>query len=516
MKKTRKSIIEMTSNEAKAFLLKSESYITQSLPAYLDMEAILNVAKDMLKKKSIQSLSIADKKKQLSTHENVNHLILANKDGNYAWRPIELIHPLLYVDLVNIITKKDDWKVICERVKQLHTDSLVECISLPVESHSEKSDKAEAILNWWENLEQAQISHALKYEYCGHTDVSNCYDSIYTHTISWAIHTKEWAKLPENRPQHKGIGNRIDAKIAHMRHGQTNGIPQGSVLMDFIAEVVLSYADLKLTTSLKKLNLSDFYIMRYRDDYRIFSNSKDTVERIIKALSETLAEINMKLNTSKTFISSDIIKDAIKPDKLYWDVKRSSLEYKESGKIGFKLSIQKHLIQIKLLADKYPHSGSIRRALSDIYKHRISELDSTPDDINQLISITIDIMIKNPNTIEHCVVILSKLVTLIEKDRISEIIDKITCKFESTPNTDFVELWLQRLSIVDDRDKAYNSKICKKIKKPSQNSLWNSDWLIDGFDESKVINEEYINDMKITMLPNEIDLFANIYDLDEF
>ncbi|WP_232217933.1 hypothetical protein [Brochothrix campestris] len=51
MKKTRKSIIEMTNNEAKAFLLKSESYITSSLPVYLDMGAILNVAKDMLKKK---------------------------------------------------------------------------------------------------------------------------------------------------------------------------------------------------------------------------------------------------------------------------------------------------------------------------------------------------------------------------------------------------------------------------------------------------------------------------------
>jgi hypothetical protein len=32
-----------------------------------------------------------------------------------------------------------------------------------------------------------------------------------------------------------------------MRHGQTNGIPQGSVLMDFIAEMVLGYADTLIT-----------------------------------------------------------------------------------------------------------------------------------------------------------------------------------------------------------------------------------------------------------------------------
>ncbi|EUJ39629.1 hypothetical protein BCAMP_06832 [Brochothrix campestris FSL F6-1037] len=64
--------------------------------------------------------------------------------------------------------------------------------------------------------------------------------------------------------------------------------------------------------------------------------------------------------------------------------------------------------------------------------------------------------------------------------------------------------------------KHITQKICKKIKNPSENSLWNSDWLIDGFDESKVINEEYINDMKITMLPNEIDLFGNIFNSNDF
>ncbi|MBC2306231.1 hypothetical protein [Listeria booriae] len=48
MGKTRKSIIDMTTDEARMFLLKGESYITSSLPAYLNMDGILNIAKDMV------------------------------------------------------------------------------------------------------------------------------------------------------------------------------------------------------------------------------------------------------------------------------------------------------------------------------------------------------------------------------------------------------------------------------------------------------------------------------------
>ncbi|MEX1435080.1 RNA-directed DNA polymerase [Enterococcus sp. C71] len=508
MRKSRKNIIEMTHFEARRFLLKSESYVNSSLPSYINISCMLEKAEILLKNTSLENLSKS--KSELSKHENVNHVILANKDGNYAWRPIELIHPIVYVDLVNTITDESNWNTLCNRVRELNSKSVVDCISLPAESKSNKSDKAETILNWWENLEQSQIKYSLDYEYCGHTDISNCYGSIYTHSVSWAVHSKAWAKT--HRRPNQGIGNKIDAKIQYMRNGQTNGIPQGSVLMDFIAEIVLAYADYKLTDKLQEEDLSNFYIMRYRDDYRVFSNSKGDVELIIKLLSEILADLNMKLNANKTFISTDIIKDAVKPDKLYWDMKRSSIELKQFGDVKFSLGIQKHLIQIKLLADKYPHSGSIRRALTDIYKYRIENIENSPEDINQLISITIDIMVKNPNTIEHCVVILSKLVTLIEQDEIPHIIDKIIKKFDKTPNTNFVELWLQRLSLVHDREKEYKSRICQKVRKPDENTLWNSKWLKNGFDESGLINESYIEDMNITLTSGEIDLFANIYD----
>ncbi|WP_250218337.1 RNA-directed DNA polymerase, partial [Escherichia coli] len=67
------------------------------------------------------------------------------------------------------------------------------------------------------------------------TDITDCYGSIYPHSLAWAIGTREVAK--EKKRDKNLLGNIIDSAIQNMQCGQTNGIPQGSVLMDFIAEI---------------------------------------------------------------------------------------------------------------------------------------------------------------------------------------------------------------------------------------------------------------------------------------
>ena len=64
-----------------------------------------------------------------------------------------------------------------------------------------------------------------------------------------------------------------------MQCGQTNGIPQGSVLMDFIAEILLGYIDEILTEQLNTAHIVNYKILRYRDDYRIFVNNPDEGEK---------------------------------------------------------------------------------------------------------------------------------------------------------------------------------------------------------------------------------------------
>jgi len=80
----------------------------------------------------------------------------------------------------------------------------------------------------------------------------------------------------KNKGKNSLLGDRIDSHIRAGRYGQTNGISQGSVLMDFVAEIVIGYVDEQITSALGEP--TDFRILRYRDDYRIFANSDDRAD----------------------------------------------------------------------------------------------------------------------------------------------------------------------------------------------------------------------------------------------
>lgn len=498
--KSRKSILKMSSREAKTFLLKPSSYVNIQLPRYFNFSSVIKKADDLLDSHSLIELSTS--KTALSQTTDVNYTLLMNKDGRYDWRPLSIVHPVPYVDLVNSIT--NNWSTIINRFSEFQNDKRIQCISIPVESIGKKSDKAETILNWWQNLEQASIRYALIYKYCIKTDVTNCYGSIYTHSISWAICGKQWSK--NHRSPKDSIGNIIDSSIQHLQFGQTNGIPQGSVLFDFIAEIVLGYADLELSRKLENIK-ECFKIIRYRDDYRIFSNSKELSEKILRELSDVLSDLNMHFNSKKTDITTDIIGTAVKKDKLFWAAKNAAICNKNNdGKLVYHLGLQKHLLQIYDLAKRYPNSGSVTTSLTTFFK-RLSFITTAPKDYQQLISIVVNIIIRSPRAVPVGTAILGKLLALIKDyDEITGIIDNVINQIEDIPNIGFIEIWLQRLNLVGNKQQSYSDPLCRKIY--SKNiTIWNSTWLKVPFLEDSIIDHKYIKKMKLTIPQKEVDLF---------
>ena len=280
---TRKSILELSNDDARRFFLKSESYCSSpDLPPYIAFGNLLIDVEKIINGKQLCDLRNCTPR----DYDDINYTILNNKDGKYAWRPFQLIHPVLYVSLVHQITEARNWTLICEKFNEFSGNKKILCVGLPVVSLTDEKDKAEQIKQWLKEVEQKSIELSLDYEYLLETDITDCYGAIYTHAITWALHTKPEAKKKENRTNNNLIGNVIDNHIQDMRHGQTNGIPQGSVLMDFIAEMVLGYADLELSKKLKAEPIGEYCILRYRDDYRIFVNSTQAGERILKLLTE--------------------------------------------------------------------------------------------------------------------------------------------------------------------------------------------------------------------------------------
>ena len=82
------------------------------------------------------------------------------------------------MSLVHKISEQNNWELIKKRFESIQKKSLVECMSVPIVSESENSDKAEQILNWWEQIEQKSLELSMDYSYVYHTDITDCYTYI--------------------------------------------------------------------------------------------------------------------------------------------------------------------------------------------------------------------------------------------------------------------------------------------------------------------------------------------------
>ena len=88
---SRRSIMGLSAEEARAFFLKNESYFNADLPEYINFEKILKKVSSILEKSPIDSFKTANP----NDYEGVNYRLYSNKNGKYDWRPLELIHPVL-------------------------------------------------------------------------------------------------------------------------------------------------------------------------------------------------------------------------------------------------------------------------------------------------------------------------------------------------------------------------------------------------------------------------------------
>jgi RNA-directed DNA polymerase len=489
-----RTILQMTAPQARAFLLKPESYCGIDLPVYFTFARVLSAVTKELSGKALSSMSSNPR-----YHEGVNYSMLSNKDGRHAWRPFQLIHPALYVSLVQKITEPAQWKVIRDRFKEFQKAANLKCLSIPLEASSTRKDKAAQILNWWQGIEQGSIEFALDYNYAFHADITDCYSAIYTHSIAWAVHGKTKAKAA--RKDQKLIGNIIDSHIQDMRHGQTNGIPQGSTLMDFISELVLGYADLELSDRLKAAGTTEFRILRYRDDYRIFVQSPQIGEEILKSLTEVLIDLGLKLNASKTTGAQLVVSNALKPDKRAW----------LRGRQG-DANLQKHLLVIHAHGHDFPNSGSLTVALTRFHER----LNATKRISNPLvlISIVTDIAYHSPKAFPVCSAIISRLLSVLatKGERVNAI-QKIHTKLSQLPNTGHMETWLQRISHSFSPNLRYKETLCRLVKGDAVD-LWNNGWITcatlkSAMAPAKIVNKAKLRSLKPIVRPKEIGIFAS-------
>lgn len=502
-----KNILSFSGKEARAFFLKSESYCNLELPEYIDVgKMVRNLFHDILHGQ-ISLDAIKSPGCLPETLSDINYALFTNKDGHYEWRKFQFIHPVFYLALVDLITKEENWQFIKHRFALYQRNPAIKAIGLPVENSAGK-DKGGQIKNWWEHIEQESIKLSLQYSYVLQTDITNCYPSIYTHSFAWALHGKEFVKKFIEKPSRYQLGNNIDKLLRLMQYGQTNGIPQGSVLMDFMAELLLGYIDNRLSNILNCAEVGKYHILRYRDDYKIFTNNPLSGEKILVLLNELLTEFGFKLNAKKTICSDCIISSSIKEDKLAW------LSYNKDFQ-----SYQGELLNLYVFSKRYPNSGRLISALEHIYNDLDMQQETKKymQDPIVVLAILVDMMISNPRIYPICSAVISKIIFQYIPDKAKEcIVSKIYNKFQYVINNAYLELWFQRIAIPLGLDHLYKykHKICQLIQGKG-GILWNNSWVkekyVDSLSKNSWLLLDKKNEVSPVINPLEFKVFFN-YD----
>ena len=180
-------------------------------------------------------------------------------------------------------------------------------------------------------------------------DISRCFNSIYTHSVTWALLNKEIVK--ERLDKKTTFGHKFDELMQRMNYNETNGIVIGPEFSRIFAEIILQRVDKEVEKALYQTNKvnaektnevevalslldlddkddlkgiekalsrlktenrrnagfkykTDYDIYRYVDDYFVFFNEDKIKNEILKLFKIELQKYNLYFNESKTELLS--------------------------------------------------------------------------------------------------------------------------------------------------------------------------------------------------------------------
>jgi len=514
------TILSLNSEEVVYYMMQDEQYHTFELPEYYNFTKLLSFVKGKIGDLSLSDCMSGSNPEQL---KGVNYDFNLNKDGHYAIRPLTLTNPYLYYLMVRELCGDKNWEKVKDHFEKCQVPHITSCALPVLPTCNESFPKSTTILNWWNCMEQRAIELALEYRYMFMSDITNCYGSINPQSIEQAFLL---TGTEHSTPANKAISDNVQALLRSMQHGFNMGIPQGSALYDLLAEIILSYADLLLHERLSKdreVGKTPYEVIRFRDDYRIFCNNKGVLEHISYVLQEVLLSLHFMMNSKKTAMSSDIITDAIKEDRLAYI--RNTPIFKGKAESDFS-SFQKSLLFILMFGRDHKDGGMIRTLLSDVDKRieqrlkprknvvkkfsvgeavdagaefddleevftdeptlaRYSEPQKPKrkikENIKALASIAAQIAVENNSATLIVLRIISRLMTDLsnERDLREEIVDLVRQKFIDLPNSEYLQPWLQNMTLGLDHRRGecpYDMPLCH-LAMGKRKDLWNNSWL---------------------------------------
>lgn len=205
---------------------------------------------------------------------------------NNVPRVLGLIHPLAYS---RIYAKLKEHR---EEIYRLMKD---ENSAITAQQHN---DGRLFIMNYEDHETKTKTNLEISFAagFRAHADVANCFGSIYTHSLEWAIQGYEQAKERlRDRRNGKHWSSELDTVLRNARRNETSGLPIGPCTSSIAVEIILAAVDKELA--------GKFRFIRYIDDYTAFCNTHLEAQEFIRALNIELARYRLSLNLNKTKIT---------------------------------------------------------------------------------------------------------------------------------------------------------------------------------------------------------------------
>ena len=339
------------------------------------------------------------------------------KKGSDAARQLSVLHPKQSRQIVDFYKRFDVYITkLCRRshfsLRAPHSIAKVYRIDEPASDELREieeiaSDRVYAssffrynrfsyLYRFFDSDEYAELEK--NYSHCLHVDIEKCFDSIYTHSISWAIKGVVVAKTQKGPTKNADpFDKAFDGLMQAVNYKETHGIPIGPELSRIFAEVILQRIDLNVAQRMARdslINGVDYCCYRYVDDIFLFFSEEKVQDVFRRILIEELLAYKLHLNTEKFIVTqrpfitkqslykqavSDYVSDLfarlgrLRGSRSAKEIARLRASCPFDG-VGFNAvsalffsSLRKRLLSIDL--GKYENGGDILYVLTDVALH---------------------------------------------------------------------------------------------------------------------------------------------------
>lgn len=241
-------------------------------------------------------------------------------------RPMAIPEPFAYSNQVKSLA--DNWAQIQNHFREKTLNDSFKISRIHLRKLENRNELFEMNYKNFSKDKDPEQDIVIKSKFVASADISNCFPSIYSHSISWALVGKAVAKSKSKPADKFEWFNLIDFYTRNLKYGETNGVLIGPHSSNLISEIILVSVDHELTKQ-------GFKYIRNIDDYTCYVETFEEADNFFLCLSEELKKYELALNNKKSKITP-LPQASVKN----WVTKLNHFNFTNTYKVGFKDAIR--------------------------------------------------------------------------------------------------------------------------------------------------------------------------------